>query len=185
MHQDVTSADKDPQCSSTEPVAMPVPSASAPEREQEERGEEGSLTDSEKISVVLTAFDMDGDGRLNFREANELQRAAWGGRVSRQSFARVCADVGADARRGLGPAELRELYARFGTLERDFLLSLKRLQGGSPRRGAKGTAPRSAPCRGPGSLLPLLALPVAVSCPLLGMPLMGVLVANGCRQRAA
>mmetsp|Transcript_63946 Transcript_63946/g.166169 ORF Transcript_63946/g.166169 Transcript_63946/m.166169 type:complete len:375 (+) Transcript_63946:70-1194(+) len=175
-HDDVVPAEEE---------TSPIPPPSAPPQEQtpEEQHEEGSITDSEKVLIILAAFDADGDGRLSFREANALQQAAWGGRVSWRSFARVCADVGVSARQGLGPAELAELYVRFGTLERDFLLALERLQGGSQRQGRKATSSTTS-FRGPSCLLPLLALPVAVRCPLLGVPLV-VLAASRCRQQRA
>eukprot|EP00443_Scrippsiella_acuminata_P071451 CAMPEP_0115377002 /NCGR_PEP_ID=MMETSP0271-20121206/3265_1 /TAXON_ID=71861 /ORGANISM="Scrippsiella trochoidea, Strain CCMP3099" /LENGTH=406 /DNA_ID=CAMNT_0002800107 /DNA_START=63 /DNA_END=1283 /DNA_ORIENTATION=+ len=99
-HDDVVPAEEE---------TSPIPPPSAPPQEQtpEEQHEEGSITDSEKVLIILAAFDADGDGRLSFREANALQQAAWGGRVSWRSFARVCADVGVSARQGLGPAERR------------------------------------------------------------------------------
>jgi hypothetical protein len=157
----------------------PTGAFATPSQEQEggEGRDEGKgISDSEKVLFVLAAFDADEDGRLNFEEVNKLQQATHGSRISREAFARACAEVGTNPEVGLGQSELAALYERFGTLERDFLVSLERLQGGSTNRrgGGRGAGcafSSSRVCGAPERLLPLLALTLAVACPLVGVPL--------------
>lgn len=166
---------------------------SAPPREEEENAEEPRLTESDKILIVLAAFDANGDGRLSLDECNALQRASWGGHIDREAYAAICAELGADAATGLAAEDLDALYACYGTLDRDFAAALARLQGrergqgdedgeDGERGGQEEAAPAGQPSQPsqPGlhpmcRIAPLLAIPMVaplvLTCPLIGVPL--------------
>lgn len=163
--------------------------------DQQDGTQGGSITDAEKVLLVVAAFDADGDGRLSFREMNELQQAAWGGCIEHEAFDALCMELVVDADLGLGSVELTSFYERYGTLDRDFNVSLVRLQGGSHELGSPepgnadatdaSRSDSAAPsfCRGPGALLlPLLAVPLVFEAPVLGVPL-AIIAAKRCYQR--
>eukprot|EP00443_Scrippsiella_acuminata_P003289 CAMPEP_0115174470 /NCGR_PEP_ID=MMETSP0270-20121206/3854_1 /TAXON_ID=71861 /ORGANISM="Scrippsiella trochoidea, Strain CCMP3099" /LENGTH=301 /DNA_ID=CAMNT_0002587307 /DNA_START=287 /DNA_END=1188 /DNA_ORIENTATION=+ len=131
------------------------------------------LADSDKVLLILAAFDFDGDGRLNFTECNALQQAVGSASLEADAFAALCVELGIDVDLGLGSAELAAMYARYGTLDRDFAAALLRLQdvaadlGDAPSAGGGSSDGSWGP-----TLLPLLvSLPMAAAVPVLGMPL--------------
>jgi len=141
------------------------------------------LSDMDKVSWVLAAFDANGDGHLDFEESNQLQQAAWGGTIGEPDFRRLCAELGADPDVGLGAEDLWALYGSTGLLDRDFRASVERLQGGvsqageaaPDRSGAEAQAPSSGSSGSSGwgaghALIPLVGLPLVLAFPLIGVP---------------
>lgn len=144
----------------------------------------GGLTMWDKVFIILAAFDVDDDGHLNLEESNELQKAAWDGQMEPDTYSALCLELGVNAAVGLGPEELSKMYARYDNLDRDFAVSLVRLQSGSTCAARRGQCPGQAdvgiacneeappatsgfrPCH----LLPLLALPLVVRAPWVGLP---------------
>lgn len=120
------------------------------------------LSMKDKVNFILAAFDADEDGHLDFEESCELFHYTEGGALESEVYRSLCFDLSADPNVGLGVAELLEMYARHGTIDRDLEVSLKKLQQGSLCGLEHGLRFRH--------LMPLLALPLAARVPLLGVP---------------
>lgn len=145
-------------------------------------GSEDSVTVWDKLSIIIAAFDADGDGRLSLAEFRALQEAAASEGTAEDSthesedspvvaeetyHAAIFADLGMDVAEGLGCEELSAWYARYATLERDFSASQAKLQEQHGNDRDEGSA---------GSLIKKL-LPAVALVPFLGIPGTAVAVA--------
>mmetsp|Transcript_74113 Transcript_74113/g.205975 ORF Transcript_74113/g.205975 Transcript_74113/m.205975 type:complete len:407 (+) Transcript_74113:105-1325(+) len=137
------------------------------------------LSAVDKISIVLAAFDEDGDGRLNYEESNEVQRASWAGTITPEAYRQLCEQVGVAAADGLGLEALVQVYARRGNLDRDFEAAKRKLQAdleveGGPERATQQGA-EATPWRTPAWLASAAATvvlpPLVLGAPLLALPL--------------
>jgi len=144
----------------------------------------------DKISIVIAAFDIDGDGRLSREEFDAFQQAAAGSEggpmevdmfcglaVDVDMFCALCTELGADAGNGLGPEDLSELYARYDTLDRDFKASQEKLQNFVRQVPVKGQAVKSRPLWPVFALVPFIGVPGAM------MTVAAVGVARHMRQK--
>lgn len=105
--------------------------AASPAREavpQSSATEGGGLSTSEKISLVLAAFDANGDGCLNHPEWSFLQQMARNGSCTVSVYKVLCTDLEVDPVKGLGTEELSLFYDTYGTLDQDFAASVHQLQ---------------------------------------------------------
>mmetsp|Transcript_78250 Transcript_78250/g.198908 ORF Transcript_78250/g.198908 Transcript_78250/m.198908 type:complete len:351 (-) Transcript_78250:58-1110(-) len=140
--------------------------ARAPEDSQ------GDLSDEDKVSFVLAAFDADRDAHLNLEEFNDLQQAAAHLMISSSDFGDLCQQFGVDFEaEGFDTESLAKLYASSGNLERDFKASVESLQSEGGARTKKARAPTFR------RLLPIFTLPLVVGCPALGVPVFGLALA--------
>ena len=74
-----------------------------------------------KSDAIFAKFDADADGFLSFTELRSLG-AATGGDLTELAYGAICAEVEADAKRGVTPDELFRMYtdAEMGDAERDY-----------------------------------------------------------------
>lgn len=74
-----------------------------------------------KSDRIFAKFDVDADGYLSFKELRALG-AATGGDLTELAYGAICAEVDADAKRGVTPDELFRMYtdAEMGDADRDY-----------------------------------------------------------------
>lgn len=97
-----------------------------------DNGMQQQVEAAERASLILFAFDANGDEHLNFEEYNDLQKASWNGSMTAEVYRQLCSTFGEDVEIGLGAEALIGIYAELGTLDRDFAAARQRLEGVSP-----------------------------------------------------
>jgi len=155
---------------------------------------EAELVTSEKIGVIIAAFDADGDGHLDFGEICEMLKAAEVSPLPWIFYRHTCARLGADHQVGFSAQDLERVYAYFGNLERDFQAAWRKLQHEDERPAAQPTGeeandatpedsrprPDSHPCLGV-----VGAASIALfAAPILALPMFATAVALGAGRRA-
>eukprot|EP00931_Biecheleriopsis_adriatica_P078065 TRINITY_DN51543_c0_g1_i1.p1 TRINITY_DN51543_c0_g1~~TRINITY_DN51543_c0_g1_i1.p1 ORF type:complete len:363 (+),score=99.71 TRINITY_DN51543_c0_g1_i1:115-1203(+) len=169
------------------PVPVQSPATADDETDPENRYANAKETFSatEKVQVVLAAFDVNGDGRLDFEESNELQKFAHGEHIPLEVYQALCAELEEEAAMGLGAEALARLYERYGTLDRDFEAALRKVASSEagPRLADEHAWGAGRPSRsgsqGPSPLLGLALMPI---CPIAGAIALGATISQRVRS---
>mmetsp|Transcript_33112 Transcript_33112/g.87569 ORF Transcript_33112/g.87569 Transcript_33112/m.87569 type:complete len:545 (+) Transcript_33112:130-1764(+) len=181
-------ASVDEQGEHASPRAADGDDSGAPAEVPAQAAGEAGLGVWEKVSIVLAAFDANGDGHLNFDEVRELLRAAQVFPLLYPAYRHICARLGVDHRMGFSAQDLESLYAAHGNLERDFEAARRKLaateedpgtQSQEPAEQAGEAAPEGPQQETHPWFVPLVALaPLVLVAPLLGLPLAAAAAAH-------
>mmetsp|Transcript_78778 Transcript_78778/g.202932 ORF Transcript_78778/g.202932 Transcript_78778/m.202932 type:complete len:395 (+) Transcript_78778:146-1330(+) len=129
---------------------------------------EPTLSEQEKVQIVIAAFDENKDGHLNLDECNNLLYGTWGWRMPTFAYQRLCTQVGAQPEVGLDAEALTNLYAHSRTLDFDYEVAKRKLEGNT---SASASRPDSEPCPW---YVPLAASGAVLAVPLLAVPLAAI-----------